>query len=465
MSLLVLSAGCFKAWDVGGPWSCSDGGVCAEGYTCDDQVCCKPGGSPACPTLPDPDGTCRNGKPKVTFYFDGDGDRAGNPMVKRDFCSSPLREAWVSTPNDCDDSTSAVGPLAGERCNAKDDDCDGEVDEGLVRQPWFRDADHDGFGADCTNCFLACAQPDGYAARGGDCGDDDDQIHPGVRERCANTLDDNCNGQVNEPPYSDVQNPGAMADPAFDCDTGQPGECKSGAKQCVFGPSGSRFVSCVPRTPASTDVCDDQKDNDCSGGVDDRPGCGGPDALLATLTYGAVVFPDAGLPALPARCSKNVAGAQAMAWLNPSWIGNGVGLHVWYAEAPTGTWWDLRHMTSIRLPFVFSGVGGSGGAVDIWDNPGRFVSPVVQLCGDDDVMFQRYTPTVAQSTLFRSSATPRVITIPLRPTAADGWTATTNGGFDLTRVRRIEILAAPEPVSSVTFTNRFVTGSGVIGFQ
>jgi hypothetical protein len=461
---LVLCSGCFKAWDVGGPWACTDGG-CADGFTCDDQVCCKPGGSPACPTLPEPDGTCRNRSDKVTFYRDADQDRAGDPKVKRDFCSAPLRESWVATPNDCDDSTSAIGPLASERCNAKDDDCDGEVDEGLVRQPWFRDADHDGFGADCTNCFLACTQPDGYAARGGDCDDVHPDVYPGAPERC-NDVDDNCNGRKDDPPFIDVETQGVPG-PKFECDAGLPGDCHQGSMQCVWSPTAERFfATCVAPLP-TTDVCGDGHDNDCSGVADDRPGCGGPATLEPTLAYGAVVFgADAGLPTLPAlapRCLKNHSGGQLMAWLNPSWIANGVGLHVWYAEAAPGLWWDLSTATSIRLPFVLSAVGNSTTNTQVWDTPGHFVSPVIQLCGDDDTVFQRYTPTLAQSALFQSGVT-RTLTIPLRPVAADGWTAL-NSNFNLAHVRRIEILASPDPIPSVTFTNRFVTTGGAVLFE
>src|SRR3990167_7498477 len=49
-TLCVLGLpGCLKAWDEGGPWACSENSVCPEGYVCDDEVCCKPGSTPACP--------------------------------------------------------------------------------------------------------------------------------------------------------------------------------------------------------------------------------------------------------------------------------------------------------------------------------------------------------------------------------------------------------------------------------
>ena len=41
LSMLTLlaaftSSSCLRAWDEGGPWACSAGSVCPEGFTCDD---------------------------------------------------------------------------------------------------------------------------------------------------------------------------------------------------------------------------------------------------------------------------------------------------------------------------------------------------------------------------------------------------------------------------------------------
>jgi hypothetical protein len=53
----------------------------------------------------------------------------------------------------------AIEPSA-ESCNGLDDDCDGETDEAL-RQPFYRDADGDGFGALAT-VIAACSPPEGF---------------------------------------------------------------------------------------------------------------------------------------------------------------------------------------------------------------------------------------------------------------------------------------------------------------
>jgi len=56
-----------------------------------------------------------------------------------------------------------------------------------------------------------------------------------------------------------------------------------------------------------------------------------------------------------------------------------------------------------------------------------------------------------------------VISVPLAGGA--GWAIDGSAGFDVKKVRRVEILAAPEDTASVTFTNRFVTDAGTVGFQ
>lgn len=467
--LCLINTGCFTAWNVGGPWACSDGGVCADGFTCDDGVCCKPDGTPRCPTLPF-EGTCPFGSTPATYFRDNDGDGAGALATGRVFCRAPVKEPWVQDSTDCNDADPAVGPHATERCNAQDDDCDGVIDNGLARQTWFRDVDGDGFGEDCPSCRLeACAQPVGYAARAGDCAVMNPAVFPGAPEHC-NQIDDNCNGQLDDPPFVDVENPGSRG-PLFDCDTGQQGVCQPGGMQCLFSATTMGFGPvCVGRQVASTDGCGDGLDNDCSGVADDRPGCGGPAALLTTagVSFGALSFYDAGLPTLPplpSRCMKKVAGSKAMAWLNPSWIGTGSGLHVWYAEAPAGTWWDLSLATALRLPMMVSSVA-SASTNGVWTTPGRFENPIIHLCGDAETDFQRYTPTLASQRMRSSAFTPAfgLVRVPLRPVAADGWSAS-NAGFDLSHVRRIEVLVSPETTAGITFTNRFLTDAGLIGFE
>ena len=51
---------------------------------------------------------------------------------------------------DCDDSNSTINPNAVELCDGFDNDCDGEIDEGVLNL-FYQDLDMDGFGNPQTN--------------------------------------------------------------------------------------------------------------------------------------------------------------------------------------------------------------------------------------------------------------------------------------------------------------------------
>jgi hypothetical protein len=439
----LVTAGCLSAWNVSGPWACGDGDHCADGYVCDDGLCCVPGGSPTCPTLPDRGG-CASGVAPKTYYRDRDGDGAGDPATGRPFCSAPVKEPWVTGGDDCNDGDATIGPRASERCNAIDDDCDGVVDDGTRTSRWYRDDDHDGYGARCdAGCTLeACAAPPGYADRGGDCRDDDPAIHPGALEAC-NGVDDNCDDLVDAPPFNDVESPGLDGGARFDCAVpGGNGLCAAGGLQCVGG-----VKTCVPRSLPQAEQCADGVDNDCDGLVDNPPGCGGPTSLLDPRGVSAravrLDLGDAGtISGLPARCLANEPGGHAMAWLNPSWVGSsGVGTyarHVWSLEAPTGLEWDLSSSSTaldVALGlYSFVGTGSWGGAA--W-----FANPVVTLCGRKAGEYVRLVPTGAG---FTGDFYGRVH--PFAPEAA--WRVE-NGpvALDRHRVRSLELVVSPMPAA------------------
>lgn len=98
---------------------------------------------------------------------------------------------------DCDDGNPDVLPGATEICDDVDNDCDGEKDESASDAPlWYADVDGDGFG-DVNVTTQACTVPTGYTDLVGDCDDSDDARWPGAVETC-NSLDDDCDGQVDE---------------------------------------------------------------------------------------------------------------------------------------------------------------------------------------------------------------------------------------------------------------------------
>ncbi len=84
-------------------------------------------------------------------------------------------------------------PFADELCNGIDDDCDGEIDEGLL-QEWYEDGDGDGFGG--GEPILSCVDVDGRTRDGTDCDDSAADTHPGAEEISGDGRDNDCDGTV-----------------------------------------------------------------------------------------------------------------------------------------------------------------------------------------------------------------------------------------------------------------------------
>jgi hypothetical protein len=66
--------------------------------------------------------------PVASYYQDADGDGYGDPGVLVPSCAPPV--GFVAAGNDCDDQSATIHPGGVEICDARDDDCNGSVDEG-----------------------------------------------------------------------------------------------------------------------------------------------------------------------------------------------------------------------------------------------------------------------------------------------------------------------------------------------
>jgi hypothetical protein len=124
---------------------------------------------------------------------DGDGYGAASGLVVTD-CVPPA--GYVVDTTDCDDGNATIHPAAIESCNGADDNCNGELDEGLAEYLYFVDGDGDGFGIPDTT-ITACDLPEGYSEVDSDCDDAIEDTHPGAYELC-DDRDNDCNGLIDD---------------------------------------------------------------------------------------------------------------------------------------------------------------------------------------------------------------------------------------------------------------------------
>ncbi len=136
-----------------------------------------------------------------TWYADADGDGYGDLASTTTACDPPSGYVSLTYATDCDDGDASVSPVAAESCNGVDDDCDGDVDEGVM-DTFYLDADADGYG-DAASTSEACDLPSGYSADDTDCDDGDAAVNPGADEIC-DGMDNDCDGTTDEPDATDA---------------------------------------------------------------------------------------------------------------------------------------------------------------------------------------------------------------------------------------------------------------------
>jgi hypothetical protein len=172
-------------------------------------------------------------------------------------------------------------------CDAKDNDCNGKVDDGAPDgATWYADGDGDGYGRTGATT-KACTKPAGYAAQGGDCDDQSASINPGAAEKC-NGIDDNCDAVIDTDSVDkktwyldgDGDGYGRAANPTVSCTS-------PGAYYVTTG--GDCNDADAKVHPGATEVCNNV-DDDCNGTIDqnaadaktwyqdkDKDGYGDPD--------------------------------------------------------------------------------------------------------------------------------------------------------------------------------------------
>ena len=168
---------------------------------------------------------------------------------------------------DCDDNDPMINPAIAETCDKLDNNCDGEIDEGLPQNTYYLDEDGDGFG-DAGIQLLDCADtpPAGYVVDATDCNDGDAMINPGNVEIC-DGIDNDCNGLTDDGlPLNTYY---------FDGDEDGFGDAGITIDTCIGTPPigyVSNNMDCndgdASLNPGIAEICDGI-DNDCNGLADD----------------------------------------------------------------------------------------------------------------------------------------------------------------------------------------------------
>jgi len=153
---------------------------------------------------------------KTTYYADTDSDGYGDTTNTVQDCTTPA--GYVADNTDCDDTDGLIHPGTSEICDGKDNNCDGQIDEG-VKTTYYADTDSDGYG-DPNNIIQSCILPVGYTTDSTDCNDADPNTFPGASEVC-DGVDNNCDSQIDESVtttyYADTDGDG-FGDPAVTID-------------------------------------------------------------------------------------------------------------------------------------------------------------------------------------------------------------------------------------------------------
>jgi hypothetical protein len=431
------AVGCYQAWPFVGPYQCNTGS-CPSGLVCDDGLCCKPFGEPACSTLVLDGGTCTGGGVPKMYFEDLDDDGYGNAKAGRLLCSKPVVEPYIDNTLDCDDSSAEANPKGTEKCDGLDNNCDSTIDEGLAPvKTYFRDEDGDGYG-DPAVSVMACAAPRGYVESNNDCDPAAFTIHPGADELC-NDIDENCNMVKDE----------NAVDVGADCADAGKGECFDGAVGCVAGAK-----VCQSKKTPKPDVCD-TLDNNCNGTVDEQPECGGPVSLRTGPVVGSAQDINRSLTQteLNAGCHKDLAGATGETWAPPSWTGSGGSDHLLIFEPSSGVWDLTRPNLKLRLAMSWTMVSPQ---VPAWQPSSQ---PVLFICAESG--FNRYVHISTDggtNSLLNSAGGSFDELIPIAGSL--NWVNGNGSGADLKRVKRIELVVRPSGVSgSATPAYTFTVGA------
>ena len=192
----------------------------------------------------------------IEAYVDADFDGYGTQDALICVCNGAA-PGTAKFAGDCDDGDPEIHPDVMEACDGKDNNCNGQTDEGqgLGCVLAYEDQDGDGYGSPMNTVCVCDPDGPGLSEQPGDCDDGNASMHPSMLETCDN-FDNNCNSMIDE---------GCNLDGDAYCTSdlgvdGTPAVCPMGGGDCNDN---------NPQiNPGMLEVPGDGLDNDCNGAVD-----------------------------------------------------------------------------------------------------------------------------------------------------------------------------------------------------
>ncbi len=135
-------------------------------------------------------------------------DDDGDCFCEADECTGSIDAGCANVlGGDCDDGNDNIYPDAVETCDEVDNDCDDLIDEAGAEgsEVWYRDKDGDLYG-NAQDSIEDCEMPTGFVTDSGDCNDNSASVYPSASETAGDDVDQDCDSV--DSCYTDADNDG-----------------------------------------------------------------------------------------------------------------------------------------------------------------------------------------------------------------------------------------------------------------